>query len=52
MNIYFYTDKSEPFTPIKIADALIEEKALEVDALKEIAEHLLVYCKHREGENE
>ena len=46
MNIYFGMKEHEKFTPIKVADALIENDALLPFDLEEIAEHLLAYCKH------
>lgn len=53
MKLYFELNIDETFeSPIKIASALIE--TLEVDReyhtalemIEEVAEHLLVYCKH------
>lgn len=43
MRLEMYLDADEIATPIKIADALINN-GLENIELEEIAEHLLVYC--------
>lgn len=44
MKILFQMDENEKCTPIKIADALINNNVLGDIDLEEIAEYILVYC--------
>ena len=52
MIVYLHADHNEKFTPIKIADALIENKYLRTVDLEEIGEHLLIYCKYKKVEHD
>lgn len=46
MRIEFHADNGEMLTPLEVANALINHDAFKVDELKELAEHLQVYCRH------
>ena len=46
MRIEFHADNGEMLTPLEVANALINQNTFKVDELKEIAEHLEVYCRH------
>lgn len=46
MRIEFYADNGEMLTPLEVANALINQNTFKVDELKELAEHLQVYCRH------
>ena len=46
MRIEFHADNGEILTPLEVANALINHDAFKVDELKELAEHLQVYCRH------
>ena len=52
MIVYLHADHNEKITPIKIADALIENKYLRTVDLEEIGEHLLIYCKYKKVEHD
>lgn len=46
MQIFYNLQEGEYKTNINVARALIEDKYLEIDDLKEIAEHLLVFVNN------
>ena len=46
MRIEFHADNGEMFTPLEVANSLINQKTFKVDELRELAEHLEVYCRH------
>lgn len=52
MRIEFYADNGEPFTPLEVANSLINQNAFKVDELRELAEHLQVYCRHHNDKKE
>ena len=46
MRIEFHADNGEMLTPLEVANSLINQKTFKVDELRELAEHLEVYCRH------
>lgn len=46
MRIEFHADNGEMLTPLEVANALINQNTFKVDELRELAEHLQVYCRH------
>ena len=46
MKIEFHADNGEMLTPLEIANSLINQDLFKVDELRELAEHLQVYCRH------
>lgn len=46
MRIEFYADNGEMLTPLEVANSLINQNTFKVDELRELAEHLQVYCRH------
>lgn len=46
MRIEFYADNEEMLTPLEVANSLINQNTFKVDELRELAEHLQVYCRH------
>ena len=50
MKIEFHSNKNENFDAITFVEALIYQKAFGIDELEEIAEYLLIYCKHNKEE--
>jgi len=46
MRIEFHADNGEMLTPLEIANSLINQDVFKVDELRELAEHLQVYCRH------
>ena len=46
MRIEFHADNGEMLTPLEIANSLINQNTFKVDELRELAEHLQVYCRH------
>ncbi len=46
MRIEFHADNGEILTPLEVANSLINQNTFKVDELKELAEHLQVYCRH------
>ena len=49
MRVYFYCDKGETGSNIGVAKALTE--TLEADALREIAQYLLIFAENNPTEN-
>lgn len=52
MRIEFHADNGEPFTPLEVANSLINQNTFKVDELRELAEHLQVYCRHHNDKKE
>lgn len=51
MKIMYEIEKNEGLiTPIKVADALIENKVFDRNELMQIAYHLLIHCIHNKQE--
>ena len=48
MRIKFYADNGEMLTPLEVANSLINQNTFKVDELRELSEHLQVYCNHHE----
>ena len=46
MRIEFHADNGVILTPLEIANSLINQNTFKVDELRELAEHLQVYCRH------
>lgn len=46
MRIKFYADNGEMLTPLEVANSLINQNTFKVDELRELSEHLQVYCRH------
>ena len=46
MRIEFHADNEEMLTPLEVANSLINQNTFKVDELRELAEHLQVYCRH------
>ena len=46
MRVEFHADNGEVLTPLEVANSLINQNAFKVDELRELAEHLQVYCRH------
>lgn len=46
MRIEFHEDNGEMLTPLEVANSLIKQNTFKVDELRELAEHLQVYCRH------
>lgn len=46
MRIEFHADNGEMLTPLEVANSLINQNTFKVDELRELAEHLQVYCRH------
>lgn len=47
MTVYFHMDDDEgAFTPIKVAEALIEYSGLAREDLMELSEYLLIYTRY------
>ena len=46
MRIEFHADNGEMLTPLEVANSLISQNTFKVDELRELAEHLQVYCRH------
>ena len=49
MRIEFHADNGEMLTPLEVANSLINQNTFKVDELRELAEHLQVYCQHHNG---
>lgn len=52
MRIEFHADNGEMLTPLEIANSLINQNTFKVDELRELAEHLQVYCRHHNDKEE
>lgn len=52
MRIEFHADNGEMLTPLEVANSLINQNAFKVDELRELAEHLQVYCRHHNDKKE
>ena len=52
MRIEFYADNGEMLTPLEVANSLINQNTFKVDELRELAEHLQVYCRHHNDKEE
>lgn len=52
MRIEFHADNGEMLTPLEVANALINQNTFKVDELRELAEHLQVYCRHHNDKEE
>ena len=52
MRIEFHADNGEMLTPLEVANSLINQNAFKVDELRELAEHLQVYCRHHNDKEE
>lgn len=46
MRIEFHADNGEMLTPLEVANSLINQNTFKVYELRELAEHLQVYCRH------
>lgn len=46
MRIEFHADNGEMLTPLEVANSLINQNTFKVDELRELSEHLQVYCRH------
>lgn len=52
MRIEFHADNGEMLTPLEAANSLINQNTFKVDELRELAEHLQVYCRHHNDKEE
>ena len=52
MRIEFHADNGEMLTPLDVANSLINQNRFKVDELRELAEHLQVYCRYHNDKEE